>query len=297
MPRVIMHVEIDDFFLYLLSEKGLARNSIAAYRCDVSKFVAFLHTISVEKFINVEQKHLIRFLSDLKAKNYASSSISRALIAVKLLFRFLKRENYINKNVALYLESPKIWQLIPEVLSLKEVENLILQASFDTFMSSLDRAVLETMYACGLRVSELCSLGIYDVDEEFLRVMGKGRKERLVPIGKKAITAIDHYLTHYRSEFDSTSNTALFLTDRGKRIDRISIWKRIKFYGKKAGIQKNISPHTLRHSFATHLLDNGADLRVIQELLGHASIASTDRYTHLSTKHIQEAFQSFHPKN
>ena len=159
-----------------------------------------------------------------------------------------------------------------------------------------DRAILEVLYASGLRVSELCNLGLYAVDDEFVRVKGKGGKERLVPIGRKAVEAIDYCLQHFRGECRNEKNPVLFSTNRGKKIDRVNVWRMVKKYAKQAGIVKNIFPHTLRHSFATHLLDNGADLRVIQEMLGHASINSTDRYTHLSRRHLVEAFNAFHPR-
>ena len=236
------------------------------------------------------------FIDSLKMEGYASSSIARQVIAIKVLCLFLKRESNLSFNFALYVETPKVWQLIPEVLSCEEMEKLLEAPDVETLQGSRDRAILEVLYACGLRVSEVCNLKINSVDDAYVRVMGKGKKERIVPIGKKAIEAIDHYLHHYRSESDSETVQELFVTSRGKPLDRVAVWKMIKTYAKKAGIAKNISPHTLRHSFATHLLDNGADLRVIQELLGHASISSTDRYTHISKSHLQQSFDAFHPR-
>ena len=190
----------------------------------------------------------------------------------------------------------KIWQLIPEVLSCTEMVSLLEAPDKDTLIGSRDKAILEVLYACGLRVSELCSLKIYDVDDVYVRVLGKGMKERVIPIGEAAIQAIDHYLHHYRSQYDSEKLQELFVSTRGKPLDRIQVWKMVKGYAKKVGIVKNISPHTFRHSFATHLLDNGADLRVIQEMLGHASISSTDRYTHISKSHLQQSFEAYHPR-
>ncbi|MFQ5729368.1 MAG: tyrosine-type recombinase/integrase, partial [Waddliaceae bacterium] len=160
-----------------------------------------------------------------------------------------------------------------------------------------DKAILELLYSSGLRVSEVCTIQIYDVDDEYVKVFGKGQKERLVPLGQCALAAIDHYLLYYRSQYDSEKEKALFVTKKGRPLDRISIWRMIKSHAKKAGITKSISPHTLRHSFATHLLDNGAELRVIQEMLGHANINSTERYTHVSRAHIQKAFTAFHPRS
>ncbi|MCB1111847.1 MAG: site-specific tyrosine recombinase XerD [Chlamydiales bacterium] len=291
-----MLAEVDDFTTYIASEKGLAKNSVEAYRRDILTFVTFLEENGVTTFPEVQEQHIVSFLGHLRNREYASSSIARTMIAIKVLFRFLKREGEVPANVALYLETPKMWQLIPEVLSPEEVNRLLLQPDVGTASGARDKAILEVLYSSGLRVSEVCTLGIYNVDDNFVRVKGKGSKERLVPIGRKAIEAIDYYLASYRCHHDSEKNSALFVSHKGKPIDRTYIWKMIKEYAKQAGITKNISPHTLRHSFATHLLDNGADLRVIQEMMGHASISSTDRYMHISKSHIQHAFDTFHPR-
>ena len=216
-----------------------------------------------------------------------------SLIAIKVFFRFLKREGIISQNITLLLATPKIWQLIPDVLSIEEMEQLLNQPDLSLVKGVRDRAILEVLYASGLRVSELCGLTIRDVDDEYMRIRGKGGKERLVPIGRKAISAIDRYL-HFR---DGPLEETLFVGKGGQPIDRVTVWKMIKSYAVQAGISKSISPHTFRHSFATHLLDNGADLRVIQELLGHSSITSTDRYTHISCSHLQQAFEEFHPRH
>lgn len=291
------HEILRDFMLYIASEKGLSQNTIEAYERDCLSFFIFLKSCDVVHCEQITHDHLVGFLSQLKQKGYAESTICRTLVAVKVLFRFLKREQKISKNIALYVETPKLWQLIPEVLTSDEVEALLHQPNLDTPSGARNRAVLEILYSSGLRVSELCSLDLHDVDDTFVRVMGKGSKERLVPIGKKAIEALDYYLLHYRGVVKDGSQEPLFISGRGLRLNRTGIWMMIKNYGRQAGIVKNISPHTLRHSFATHLLDNGADLRIIQEMLGHASISSTDRYTHVSRTHIQEAFHRFHPRN
>lgn len=288
--------QIDDFLKYVASEKGLAQNTVESYRRDAQTFGLFLQKIGIEDFKDVSEHHIVDFLGRLKSQKYATSSISRCLIALKVLFRFLKRENLVSTNVTFYLETPKLWQLIPEVLTNDEVERLLAQPDPQTSYGARDKAILEVLYASGLRVSELCSLNLYSVDEEFVRVKGKGSKERLVPIGSKAVQAIDFYLANYRDHVDSERQQSLFVTKSGRSMDRITVWKMIKQYAKQAGILKNISPHTLRHSFATHLLDNGADLRVIQEMLGHSNISSTDRYTHISRSHLQEAFDKFSPR-
>jgi integrase/recombinase XerD len=292
----IMQEAIDDFMLYIASEKGLASNTLEAYHRDVCSFADVLAIGGVFSWRDVTNDHLIHFLSILKDKNYASASLCRTLIAIKVFFRFLKRESLIEENITLHLETPRIWQLIPEYLTESEVERLFRQPDLSTAIGIRDKAILEVLYACGLRVSELCHLGLYDVDDHYVRVKGKGGKERMVPIGKKAIEAIDHYLHLYRGETYDDPHPPLFVTNTGRPLDRIQIWKMIKIYAKKAGISKEISPHTLRHSFATHLLHYGADLRVIQEMLGHSSIQSTERYTHVSQARLHEAFDAFHPR-
>jgi integrase/recombinase XerD len=291
-----MDAQIDDFLSYIASEKGLSQNTIHAYQSDSLAFIRYLHSVDIGSFEAVTKGDIVNFLAFLNDQKYATSSISRGLVTIKVLFRFLKREGLITDNVALYLETPKLWQLIPEVLSCSEVERLISQPDPEKPLGSRDRAIIELLYSSGLRVSEVATIGIYDIDDTFVRVFGKGSKERLVPIGKKALQAIDHYLIHVRGQTDSQLMKNLFVSKSGKPMDRIVIWRMIKKYAKLAGITKNISPHTLRHSFATHLLDNGADLRVIQDMLGHSSISSTDRYTHVSRTQLQKAFNEFHPK-
>lgn len=291
----MMENALTDFLSYIASEKGLSRNTIEAYNRDITSFITFLHHKGINTFPLLEQAHIIDFLAYMKSAQYATASISRACIAIKVLCRFLKREGITPTNPALRLEAPRLWQLIPEILSCEEIDLLLQQPKTQCALGARDKAILETLYASGLRVSEVCTLGIYDVDDTFVRVMGKGKKERLVPLGKKALAAIDQYLA-FREKWNSDHQQRLFVTRTGKPIDRILVWTMIKRYAKKAGIIKNISPHTMRHSFATHLLDNGADLRVIQEMLGHSSISSTDRYTHVSCTHLQEAFQATHPR-
>lgn len=287
-----MQNEIDDFLAYIASEKGLALATVEAYRSDLEALAEFQRVNGVTASSETSSLQIIAFLSKLKSEDYASASIHRALIAIKVFFRFLTREGVVSTNPALYLESPKLWQLIPEVLTCEEVERLLKQPDVSTMKGARDKAILEILYASGLRVSELCSLDVHSVEDTTLRVMGKGSKERIVPVGEEAIRAVDHY-----SNFtDGVDKKALFIRENGKRIDRRYVWEMVKEYAALAGIVKNISPHTLRHSFATHLLDNGADLRIIQEMLGHATIVSTERYTHVSRSRLQDAFESFHPR-
>jgi len=282
---------IADFLSYLASERGLAFHTVAAYGRDLHHFSEKVN----KELLEISDKDILEFLSGLKAKHYASSTLCRYLVSIKVFFRFLKKEGILEKDITLYLDSPKLWQLIPEVMSYSEVDSLLSIPDLTTEIGVRDHALLRLLYASGLRVSELCGLNIHDLDDLFVRVEGKGGKERLVPVAKSAVEAVDRYLT-YSSHQRDPNELALFISSRGKRINRIEVWRLVKDYAKKAHITKNISPHTLRHSFATHLLENGADLRIIQEMLGHATIATTDRYTHVSQKHLHEAFKAFHPK-
>lgn len=287
---------LEDFLSYLGSEKGLAQNTLISYRRDIEMFFALLKERGKSTIVQALEEDVIAFLSSLKNQDYATSSICRTLVAIKMLFRFLKREGAVEKDVTVHLDSPKMWQLIPEVLTLSEVDALLNAPDVSTQAGARDKAVLQVIYASGLRVSEVCGLDLHDVDDTVVRVKGKGGKERIVPIAAQAVAAIDHYLVTFRQRCDNEKESPLFVSDKGKRIDRTGVWKRVKFYAQLAGIAKKISPHTLRHSFATHLLENGADLRVIQEMLGHSNIATTDRYTHISQRHLTEAFEAFHPR-
>lgn len=277
-----MDKQLEEFILYITSEKGLAPNTIECYRRDIQKLLTFLEG----RALTVEL--LYEFLSNLQL---ASSSLGRTMISLRVFFRFLLREKLIEVDMTAYFETPKMWQLIPEVMTQAEVERLLEIPPPSGFIGLRDRALLEVLYASGLRVSELCQLKIQDVGDEAVRVMGKGSKERIVPIGRKAIEAVDRYLAVRENE-----SPILFLSRNGKPLDRVLVWRMIKKRALQAGISKTISPHTLRHSFATHLLEGGAELRVIQEMLGHATIATTDRYTHVSRKAVQNSFNLYTPK-
>lgn len=284
--------KILDFLDYIRTEKGLSQNTIEAYSRDVSNFQNFL---SVNDWKLVTCKNILTFISHLKSRSLATSSICRALIAVKVFFRFLKKEGAITSDLGAYFETPKLWQLIPEVLTIEEVDCLLAQPKCDDFVGARDKAILELLYATGMRVSEICAMRVQDIAENFVKVRGKGKKERIVPVGKKALQALDFYLIQYRGEV-TEDNPVIFIGQKGKQIHRIEVWKRIKVYAKSAGIEKSISPHTLRHSFATHLLENGADLRLIQDMLGHEDIGTTDKYTHISDKRMKEVFHALHPR-
>lgn len=288
-----MNETLEDFLFYIGSEKGLSKNTVIAYRRDLIAFLDILEKRGMTGFSAVSKEEILDFLDLLRAKGQASSSIYRAMVAIKVFFRFLRKEKLVPTEETLYLDTPKVWQLVPEVLTESEVHALLTAPNPEEPLGARDGAILQVLYASGLRVSEVCGLNIIDLGEDTIRVMGKGGKERIVPIAKSAVDAVDHYLLHFRAD---CSNKALFVSSKGKRLDRVAIWNRVKLYAKEAKIVKSISPHTLRHCFATHLLENGADLRVIQEMLGHSSVATTDRYTHISQKHLTSAFEAFHPR-
>lgn len=287
-----MKAEILDFLDYIRTEKGFSANTVDSYGRDLKAFSHFINNASLSNLADIQAEHLVSFFAYLQEKQYASSTISRHLISLKVFFRFLKKEGVLTTDISRYLKTPKIWQLIPEVLSIDEVEALLEQPDPQSKIGARDIAILELLYATGMRVSEIASLQISDLKDDTVKVRGKGRKERIVPVGKRALNAIEQYLLHHRPQ----RSPHLFLTINGRCIDRITIWTRIKKYGKLAGIDKNISPHTLRHSFATHLLENGADLRLIQEMLGHEDISTTDRYTQISQGHLKKSFDFFHPR-
>ena len=265
-----------------------------SYRQDLNLFFSYL---GKRDFLSLKITDLVDFLCHLKDKGYASSSICHTLMTLKVFFRFLVREEILSKDIAALLSAPKIWQLIPEVLTVEEVEELLKAPSGDDRFSLRDRAILYTMYASGLRVSEVCFLNFFDVEEDRLLVKGKGGKERMVPIAKIAVEAIEKYIQAWEGGWKKCEHSSpLFLSKKNKRIDRVTVWSIVKKYALKSGISKNISPHTLRHSFATHLLESGADLRIIQDMLGHKDISTTDRYTHISKGHLQQSFDTFHPR-
>ena len=294
-----MQVLIDEFLDYLNVEKGLSSNTREAYGRDLGKFIEFLRRQKVKDVDNVTRKHITGYLLAEKERGLNPNSLSRGLVSIKMFFRFLVMNNYLDEDITSVLDSPRLWKILPEVLSVKEVEMLLEQPDTSTKFGLRDKALLELMYATGLRVSEVAKLNVNNInmDVGFLKVIGKGSKERIVPIGRISIKALQLYLKKVRSQFMKdllTSN--LFLTQQGKPFTRQGIWKFIKQYAKGAGIEKNITPHTLRHSFATHLMANGADLRIVQELLGHADVTTTQTYTQVDKSRLKAIHKKFHPR-
>jgi integrase/recombinase XerD len=283
-----MHPDVEDFVSYLASERGLSKATIQSYKGDLKDFLEFYGSSDLKQ---VTFEDLVRFFRTLKDKNLQNSSINRKIVAVKVFFKFLRREGVILENPAAHLELRRIWGQPLQVLSVEEVNTLLSSISHDAVAGKRDFAMLLLLYACGIRVSELTGLDIQHVKDESILIKGKGSKERVVPVAPIAVAAIDAYLQWRKDE-----EPALFLDDKGERISRFFVYERLKTIVTVCGLKKKVSPHGLRHAFATHLLEGKADLRLIQELLGHSSIKTTDRYTHVSKANLIAAFDAFHPK-
>lgn len=288
---------INAFLEYLTVEKGLSVNTLAAYRQDLESYRSFLGTQKIAGWRDVRREHIQRFLLAQKKKGMESSSVARRLVAVKIFHRFLLRERHLEDDITSVLDSPKPWKKLPHFLSGREVEVLLAAPDRKSPVGIRDRALLECLYATGMRVSEIAGLNTEDINLEsaFLRCRGKGGKERLVPVGKIACQAVRDYLLTVRPKQNPKSGH-LFLGRSGRGLTRQFIWQILKKYARLAGIAKDITPHTLRHSFATHILERGADLRVVQELLGHADISTTQIYTHVSRDRLKMVHAKFHPR-
>lgn len=294
-----MDRSIQAFLDYLSIERGLSQNTISAYGRDMSQFVAFAKENGVLSVEAITDSLLHKFLDGLREAAMSPNSISRKLCAIRTFCKFACREGYIKKDFTATSDGMKGVKKLPHVLTVDEVASILAQPDAQEPAGARDKAMLEMLYATGLRVTELISLRLSDVNAGvgFVRCFGKGSKERIIPMGKVAIEYVNRYLLNGRPKFArSGSSEYLFLTNRGQRMSRVGFWKLIKKYGAKAGITKHITPHTLRHSFATHLLEGGADLRSIQEMLGHADIATTQIYTHVSREQLKEVYKQAHPR-
>ena len=292
-------LSIEAFLDYLLVECGLSNNTIIAYKSDLQKFETFLTEKQISEFGKVVSGHILDYLMFLRDSGLSVNSVARNLVAVRMLFRFLFTEGEVKENVTSAIESPKLWNRLPGVLSIEEVEQLLDAPDVNTTLGLRDRALLEAFYACGARVSELIGLTLESINFEMrlVRCYGKGSKERLVPLGRAAVEWMQRYLKEARPKLVGPETSRhFFLSQRKKELSRHQVWSLVKRYALQAGISKDISPHTLRHSFATHLLSNGADLRAVQELLGHASIATTQIYTHVDRERLKSVHREFHPR-
>jgi integrase/recombinase XerD len=287
-----------DFIHY---EKGLSANTQAAYRRDLQKFVNYLvsERCRVNRWEDVNKKDIINFLSGEMDQGVANSTVARSFSSIKGLYKFMVGEGYIELNPTTDLETPKIRRKLPHVLSIEEVDKLMEQPDVLLPLGLRDRAMLELMYGTGVRVSELLSLQLDDINmmAGFLRCLGKGRKERIIPVNQTSISWVQRYLARSRNVLlRRNQERTLFLNFHGRKLSRQGYFKILAQYGEKSDIKKEITPHTLRHSFATHLLENGADLRAVQEMLGHADISTTQIYTHLSKSRLREVYHQCHPR-
>jgi integrase/recombinase XerD len=299
----MMDTTIHVFLTYLRVEKGLAQNTILAYGRDLKRFTAFLQTRGKHRVEEVTREDIVDFLSGLYRAKLDSRSVARYLVSVRNFYKYAITEELVRLDPTENLESPKTRHSLPTYLRVDEVDRLLDAPSATTPIGLRDRAMLEVFYSTGLRVSEVLNLRITDVDTRIgcVRCIGKGDKERLVPIGRKAIAAVETYLTSSRPHFARPSsppphNQVLFLTRNGKRLSRISIWKIMHDYGTKLGLRGRLTPHKLRHSFATHLLERGADLRSVQLMLGHADISTTQIYTHVVEERLKQVYKAHHPR-
>ncbi|TAM38994.1 site-specific tyrosine recombinase XerD [bacterium] len=290
---------IDSFLDYLSVERGLAKNTIIAYRRDLNIYLDFIIGRGRNALSQISKNDITDFMLSAKEKGISPVSISRRLAAIRMFHRFLARERVLKSDPTTLIDSPKLWKKVPDTLSLNEVEALIAQPEVRDFQGARDRAIIETLYATGMRVSEATGLKAADVnlDIGFLRCIGKGNKERVIPLGKKAIHSIKRYLEFARPHFlKNKTSDILFINRSGAKLSRQSVWKLIKQYAKSAKIKKPIKVHTLRHSFATHLLERGADLRSVQEMLGHSNISTTQIYTHIDKERLKKIHKMFHPR-
>jgi integrase/recombinase XerD len=296
---------IENFLNYLALEKGFSENTIAAYRNDLQQLAGFAEKEvakggTIPSWAAFDRQLMLLYLTELKEKRYAATTVARKVAAVKSFFGFLVAEGMIKENPTRDVPSPRVGKALPKPISIAQARLLIEQPSKQsTPDAKRDRAMLELLYATGMRVSELVSLNLVDIDVDggYVRCFGKGHKERLIPIYRQAILVLKEYLSEGRPHLvHNSEEKALFLNRRGERLTRQGLWQILKGYAKEAGLEARVTPHTLRHSFATHMLSGGADLRSVQELLGHANISTTQVYTHLTTDHIRRSYEKSHPR-
>ncbi|WP_419894962.1 site-specific tyrosine recombinase XerD [Macrococcus psychrotolerans] len=290
---------IDEFLHFIMIEKGLSENTIAAYRRDLNHYKKFLEESHIGSIDNIDRFTISLFLGKLKDDGKSSKTLARITASVRGFHQFALREKYAVKDPTIILEPPKFERKLPDILTVEEVDIFLSSPDTSKVTGRRDQAMLELLYATGMRVSELINLDVEDVNTVmgFVKVTGKGNKERIVPIGTHMIKLMDAYIANTRHKMLKKEMTdSLFLNFHGKRMTRQGFWKIMKQVQAESGIQKRLTPHTLRHSFATHLLENGADLRAVQEMLGHADISSTQLYTHIDTKQIREVYKNTHPR-
>lgn len=294
-----MHEQIEDYLHYLQVERGLSANTIQSYRQDLQEADAFFKT-QTKSIAEIDQFVILNFLEQLQQQHKARNTVIRVVSTLRRFFQYLVQFGVIKDDPMLKVDSPKKAQTLPDVLTVTQVNQLLSMPNINQKLGIRDRAILETLYATGLRVSELVNLKLGDLHlpMNLLQTIGKGDKERIIPISDVAVDWLNRYLTTTRvALLDGKPNTQfIFLNAHGRQLTRQAIWLMIKKYVNQAGIKRHVTPHTLRHSFATHLLENGADLRIVQELLGHSDISTTQIYTHVSHQHLTEVYNKYHPR-
>ncbi len=296
-----MNILLKDYITFLRIEKNLSPNTIEAYERDLKRYLDFLETDEgITNLNNIKQKHIRKYIRILNDVHLSVTSINRAFSSIRSFHNYLSGEEIIRSNPVLLLDTPKVPRKLPIVLSPQEIDTILSTIDISTDLGIRDLAVFEILYSGGLRVSELCDLRLTDllIDAEMLRVTGKGNKQRLVPLGPRAIRCLDKYFKRVRPSFarKNKNQGRIFLSRNGNPLTRMMVWLIIKKWVGFTNIKKDISPHTLRHSFATHLLEGGADLRSVQEMLGHADISTTQIYTHLDKEYLKEVHKTFHPR-
>jgi len=299
-PNAALSGDITSFRHYVLAERGLAKNSVAAYGRDLERFLLWVLDGGLKDYLQPTVRELSQYLAFCREENLAAPTVARHLVALKMFYRYLRLEERVQKNTVELLSSPTLWERIPQVLSPEAVDKLLMAPRGEERFYLRDRALLETLYATGSRASEVAGLKLADLflDSAFCKCMGKGNKQRVVPLGEKAIAILRTYLADLRPVLVRPNPEVpwVFVSRGGKALTREMLWILVKKYVRRAGLNAKVSPHTLRHSFATHLLAGGADLRIVQELLGHANIRTTQHYTHVDRDRLKSIHKQFHPK-
>ncbi|MBD0380668.1 site-specific tyrosine recombinase XerD [Paenibacillus sedimenti] len=295
-----MNKDLQSFIRFLSVERGLSRNTLESYERDLQQFVAYMEQQGVTAWRDSGKTHIAGYLSKLKLLGRASATMSRTMVSIRALYQYLIRERILESDPSITVETPKLEKKPPKVLTIAEVETLLEAPQPESAGGARDKAMLELLYATGIRVSELTSLNITDVnlDMGFIRCIGKADKERNIPIGSMSVRCLESYLTKYRSKLlkKVADEGALFIGHLGTRMTRQGFWKILKRYALEVNIQKDITPHTLRHSFAAHLIENGADLRSVQEMLGHSDISTTQMYIQVTKLKMKEVYNRAHPR-
>jgi integrase/recombinase XerD len=294
-----VHALVCQFLDHLTAERGASPHTCASYGNDLRQFCTWLREHGVQSPAEIQRPHIVGFLMDSRQAGLRSTTLARRLASIRAWLRYLREDGLLACDVAETMDSPRLWRMLPSALTTREVERLLAAPDTTQPRGLRDRAILELLYATGLRVSELAGLTLDRIhpEERFLRCLGKGRKERVVPFGESARGWLLRYLEEVRPAWAARSGTSyVFLSHRGTPLDRRTIWRRVRTYAQCVGLSRDVHPHTLRHTFATHLLANQAPLRVIQELLGHASIATTQVYTHVDTNRLKSIHERFHPR-